>query len=219
MFVKDYMTRHPIMISPETGATEAQKILAENKVRHLPVVGDGKRLKGLITRQRLSLKPDALGSLSVWEISRYLATLAVKDVMLKAEHVQCIDADQTIERAAKTMAEHKIGCLPVLDEDNIVIGILTEVDVFGGLQDLLGLAAEGVRVTMRMPNREGEFAKLTSAIAAQGWGVMGIGSYPSPRREGFYNIVLKIPGVAEAEVKRVLSQVAGQEVLDVRSAV
>ena len=41
MLVKDCMTRHPILISPEAAATEAEKILAENRVRHLPVVGDG----------------------------------------------------------------------------------------------------------------------------------------------------------------------------------
>lgn len=53
MLVKNCMTRHPIMIAPEKLASEAQKIMAENNVRHLPVVGDGKRLLGLITRERL----------------------------------------------------------------------------------------------------------------------------------------------------------------------
>ena len=47
MLVKDFMTRHPIMVSPEMAAAEAQRLMTENDVRHLPVVGDGKILKGL----------------------------------------------------------------------------------------------------------------------------------------------------------------------------
>ena len=73
MLVKDYMTRHPIMISPTTPAAEAQKLMIENRVRHLPVVGDGKRLLGLVTRERLRIPPTDLGSLNVWEISRLLS--------------------------------------------------------------------------------------------------------------------------------------------------
>ena len=79
MFVKDYMTRHPIMIEPDTRVTEAQKLLGENNIRHLPVVGDGKRVLGLVTRGRLQIAPEKLGSLNVWEIARFLADLTAKD--------------------------------------------------------------------------------------------------------------------------------------------
>ena len=124
MFVKDYMTRHPIMIAPEMKAAEAQKIMSENKVRHLPVVGDGKRLVGLVTRQRLVLKPDAMASLNVWEITRFLSEMTVRQVMLPAKQVKTINPNNTFERAARILADHKISCLPVLDDDGTVVGIL-----------------------------------------------------------------------------------------------
>ncbi|GEM_PF-5409517 len=43
MLVKDYMTRHPLMAEPSLSIIEAQRYMWENHVRHLPVVGDGKR--------------------------------------------------------------------------------------------------------------------------------------------------------------------------------
>jgi acetoin utilization protein AcuB len=218
MLVKDCMTRHPIMIAPETLASEAQKIMSESKVRHLPVIGDGKRLLGLITRERLSLKPDVLGSLDVWEITRYLSNLTVEKVMLPEDQVVTIQPARTIERAARTMAEYKVGCLPVIDED-IVVGIVTEVDLMNAFQRMLGLPEEGIRVTVRMPHRSGEFAKLTTALGQQGWGVMGIGTFPTPREENSYDAVLKIPNVTVDEVKRVLSQIPDQEVVDIRDVV
>ena len=87
MFVKDYMTRHPIMIEPDKRVTEAQKMMGENNIRHLVVVGDGKRLLGLITREQLQIAPEKLGSLDVWEITRFLADLTVKNVMVKRDDV------------------------------------------------------------------------------------------------------------------------------------
>jgi acetoin utilization protein AcuB len=206
------------MISPTTKAAEAENVMNENKVRHLPVVGDGKRLEGLVTRQSLAIKPDMLSSLSVWEITRYLANMTVKQVMVRAGEVVTIGPDKTIERAARTMTEHKIGCLPVID-DGVVVGIITEIDLMNAFQIMLGLPASGVRVTVRMPNQNGEFAKLTAALSENHWGVMGIGSFPSPRTPDYYDVVLKIPGVETAEVEAAFNKIPGQEVVDIRASV
>ncbi len=219
MLVRDCMTRHPILISPNWSASEAERLMSENRIRHLPVVEDGKRLVGLITRQRLSMKPEMLGSLNVWEISRYLADLKVKQMMIKRKLIVTVDEDRSVERAASLMSENKIGCLPVVDDDDVVVGMLTEVDISRAFQEMLGLPVDGLRVTVRMPNRPGEFAKLTRVLADRGWGVMGIGSFPSRHKPGFYDAVLKIPDVTEEDVRAELSKVEDQEVVDVRSIV
>jgi acetoin utilization protein AcuB len=206
------------MITPTTLATEAQQIMSENNVRHLPVVGDGKKLLGLITRGRLALKPDLMGSLDVWEITRYISNLSVNKVMLPADKVYTVDPERTVERAARIMSEHKVGCLPVIEND-VVVGIISEVDLLRSYQEMLGLPADGVRVTMRMPDTEGQFAKITSVISKQGWGIMGIGSFPSPRREGYWDMVLKIADVSKEDVEKALSQVEGQQIVDIRDVV
>ncbi len=217
MLVKDSMKRHPILISPNMLASEAQQVMFENKIRHLPVTGEGKRLEGLITRQRLAMKPTDLGSLNVWEITRLLSNLKVRDIMIKKGQVITITGDKTIERAAKVMTENKIGCLPVVEDDHkTVMGILTETDLLLAFQAILGLPSSGVRVTMRMPDKTGEFNKLSTVLAENGWGVMGIGSFPSPRHPGYYDVVIKIPRLTVVEVEAVLSQVEGQEIADIR---
>lgn len=217
MLVKDCMKRHPILISPNMPVSEAQQIMFDNKIRHLPVTGEGKRLQGLITRERLAMKPTDLASLNVWEITRMLSNMKVKDIMVKKDQVITITDDKTIERAAKLMTENKIGCLPVVEEDHkTVVGILTETDLLLAFQAILGLPSSGVRVTMRMPDKIGEFNKLSTVMAQNGWGVMGIGSFPSPRHPGYYDVVIKIPRLTVDEVRQVLSQVEGQEIADIR---
>lgn len=215
MLVKDCMTRHPVMAPPTMPAAEAQHLMQENRIRHLPVVGDGKRLLGLVTNVSFALDPGSLGSLDVWEITRHLSRLTVSDVMTPADTIETIGPDRTIERAAHQMIAHKINCLPVM-EDGVVVGILTEVDLLNAFQLMLGLPSEGIRVTVRMPDRPGEFARLSHLLGEQKWCVMGIGTFPTARREGYYDAVVKIQGVTAEEARAVLAGLTGQEVIDIR---
>ena len=216
MLVKDCMMRHPAMISPDALATEAQQVMAENRIRHLPVVGDGKRLVGLLTNRRLALEPDKLGSLDVWEIGRYLYGLKVKKIMIPGKNVYTIKPTGTVERAARSLEEHEIGCLPVVDEDNVVVGLITETDLLRSYQEMLGLPVPGVRVTIRMPDQIGEFNKLMNIVGEHELCVMGVGTYPSPRKGGYYDAVFKISEATLSEVEALLGQVAGQEIIDIR---
>lgn len=218
MLINDCMTRHPVMVSPKTTATEAQQIMTDNQIRHLPVVMDGKRLVGLITRQRLALKADALSSLNVWEITRYLSGLTVQQVMVRQKDVITIDPDRTVERGASLMTSHRIGCLPVV-ENGVVVGIVTETDLLNSFQLMLGLPTEGVRVTVRIPDQPGEFVKMMSVLVEHKWCVMGIGAFPARRHPGLHDVVVKIPDVTMEEVQTALSQIPEHHIVDIRIVV
>mgnify|MGYP001086580604 CR=1 FL=1 len=215
MLVKDYMTKHPLMVQPTMPIIEAQRFMGENNIRHLPIVGKGKRLLGLATRQTLLVQPATLGSLNVWEITRFLSNLTIGDVMVKAEDVITIEKDATVEEAARIMVENKIGCLPVLEE-SIVVGIITEIDLLAQLMEMLATRVPGVRVTVRMPDQKGELAKLVSAISAQGWGILACGGSPAPKHPTKWDAVIKIRNVPQEEIVAALEKVEGQEIVDVR---
>lgn len=215
MLVKDYMTRHPLMAQPTMCIVEAQRYMGENNIRHLPIVGDGKRLLGLVTRQTLLVDPGRLGSLDVWDIARTLTELTVKDVMIKPENVITVDQTATLEDAAGIMVERKIGGLPVLEE-GIVIGIITDTDLLAHLTDLLGGHVPGVRVTFRAPGRKGVLADVTDAIAEQGWGIYASGYVVTPKQPGYWDYVFKVRQASKEELVAVLKQVEDVEILDVR---
>jgi acetoin utilization protein AcuB len=191
MFVKDYMTRHPILIEPNKRVVEAQKLMGENKIRHIPVVGDGKRLLGLVTPERLQIPPGKLHSLDVWEITRYLSNLTVEKVMLKGPDLRTIGPDATLEDAADLLHTSKIGGLPVIADD-VVVGVITETDLLG------------------------EFTRLSGAMAENGWGIMAMGSVRSPKVPDHWDIVMKVRGCSNTELMPVLESIEGQQVLDVR---
>ena len=222
MLVRDYMTRHPLLAEPTMSIVDAQRFMVEQNVHHLPVVGDGKRLLGLVTRQRLLVDPGRLASLDVWDITRYLSALTVSDVMIKARDVVTTAQDTTIEDAARVMVERKVGSLPVLEDGGpaypagVVVGMLTKTDMLAMLMEMMATRVPAVRVTVRMPDIRGELARLVAAIAAQGWGILALAGAPAPRDPTKWDAVVKIRYRTRDEVVAALSGVQGQEIVDVR---
>jgi tRNA(Ser,Leu) C12 N-acetylase TAN1 len=96
------------------------------------------------------------------------------------------------------------------------VGIISEVDLLLQLTDLLGGGVPGVRVTIRVPDRRGEFAKVTSAIASQGWGIYASGSVPAPKDPGYWDIVVKVRNAPKDELISVLEKIQDQKIIDVR---
>ena len=216
MLVKDYMTRHPIMIEPARRVVEAQRLMGENNIRHLPVVADGKRLLGLVTRQRLAIRPEQLGSMDVWELTSYLHDLTVSKVMIAGQELRTIGPNATIEEAADLMIAHKISGVPVVEDGNIVVGIITETDLLIELRNLLGAIDAGWRAVVRVPDRDGEFRKLIRVISNNGWGIMALGSVRSPKRPDHWDLIVKVRHCQRDELVHAISQIEDQELVDLR---
>lgn len=215
MLVKDYMTRHPIMIEPSRRVVEVQKLMATNNIRHLPVVGDGKRLIGLVTRQRLAIRPEQVGSLDPWELSQYLTDLTVSKVMISGPDLCTIGPDATLEEAADIMIANKISGVPVI-EDGIVVGIITETDLLIELRNLLGAIDPGLRAVVRVPDRNGEFRKLIRVIADNGWGIMALGSVRSPKQPDRWDLIVKVRHASRDALIQAINQIDGHELIDLR---
>jgi len=214
MLVKERMTLHPLTMEPTASITEANRYMRENNVRHLPIVDKRNRLAGLVTRETLlQAMPSSVTTLSIWEMNYALNKLKVRDVMVK--DVVTVEEDVSIEKAARIMAENKIGCLPVMRNHSLV-GIITDTDMLSILMELMGARQAGIRVTLQVPDAPGELAKVTAAIAQQGGDIAACGTYPAeePLKA---NITLKVKHVPQEELVASLRAPAGVEVLDVRA--
>jgi acetoin utilization protein AcuB len=102
-----------------------------------------------------------------------LSNLKVTELM--TADVTTVSPDAPLEEAARIMADHKIGGLPVI-EDGRLVGIITETDIFKVFLEMLGARDEGFRLTVEMPERKGEMARFTTAIARLGGNILALGS-------------------------------------------
>ena len=124
--VRNWMTPHPITITPQTTLPEAQRLMLDYRIRHLPVVNKDK-LVGMVTWRDINRAESSISSmLSTYEKSLMRARLTVREFM--STTLVTISPDVTIEEAAGLMIEHKISGLPVV-EDGKMVGQITETDI------------------------------------------------------------------------------------------
>ena len=104
----------------------ADDVMKQERIRHLPVLDRDGNLCGILSQRDLfrGMLLRALGYGSYLE-AKMLDTHAVKEAMI--EQVHTTTPDTPIKDAANLMIQHKIGCLPVLDNGKLV-GIVTEED-------------------------------------------------------------------------------------------
>jgi CBS domain-containing membrane protein len=125
--VGDIMTREVVTVREEENLKKVMEGLDRFGFRHLPVV-DGDKLVGLVTQRDLlmaqvsSLVPGTARDTmeSQLEENAFIASVMSRDI-------STVTPETPIAEAARTMRDHKYGCLPVVDGDELV-GIVTEAD-------------------------------------------------------------------------------------------
>ena len=175
MFVRERMSAEPVTISASASITEALRTLRQHQVRRLPVLDENGALIGIVSeKDLLYASPSPATSLSIYEMHDMLSRLQVTELMT-ADPVT-VTPDTLLEEAALIMADSKFGGLPVV-KDGELVGIITETDIFIVFLELLGARQKGLRVTLRIPERMGEMARITTAIARLGGNILALGSF------------------------------------------
>jgi CBS domain-containing membrane protein len=124
--VRDLMTVEVATVGRNDSLSIADRIMTLGRVRHMPVVDEHGKLCGMVSQRDLMFNAlaRALGYGSFAK-EKTLDSLRVESVMTTDVHT--IGPDAPLAKAATIMLDKKIGCLPVLDGDQLV-GILTEAD-------------------------------------------------------------------------------------------
>lgn len=143
MYIAAYMKKPPVTVRPETTIAEVKSLLATKHFRHLPVVGENGRLLGMVTDRDVR--------------SAYPSSVATgkqnKDEMLKVSQspvceimswdVVFLAPYATLDDALILLDRQKVGALPVVDANHIVIGIFSIRDLIGAYTNLFGLGERG----------------------------------------------------------------------------
>jgi len=184
MYVRDHMTIKPVMITKDVSVSDALDLMQKGKFHRLPVVDEDNRLIGLITE---GLVTEASGekttSLSIYELNYLLARTKVDDIMIR--NVVTVKDDVFVEEAAQIMIDNQINVLPVVDDFNKVIGIITEKDIFQTFVELLGLGKKGTKFVIKMDDKPGNLALVAKLFAEENANVEALGVYHNNGTEFF----------------------------------
>jgi CBS domain-containing protein len=121
---RDVMSGGTECIGEQDSVTDAAKLLADLDVGAVPICGEDDRLKGMITDRDIAVQVVAKGK----------DPSETKASELGGEEVVTIGADDSVDEALRTMKEHKVRRLPVIDDQQLV-GMVSIADLATNIDD------------------------------------------------------------------------------------
>ena len=213
MLISQVMTKNPIYIDPDSSLIEAQSLLEKEKIKYLPVLDNNNTLVGIITRDDLvKAGASTATTMDIYEISYPLSKLKVSEVMIKK--VITVDENETVEDAARIMAEKAIDSLPVM-KGALLVGIITDIDLFRLFLDIFGHRHKGVRVLISLDEKPGQISAISTAISERGGNIASFvsceGDDVAHRRS-----TIKVKGMDKEELEMILHKISGVTIEDIR---
>ena len=176
LVVRNTMTSPVVTIEPKATVRQALDLMRERDIRHLPVVSP-EGLVGLVTER--TVLPLIMPSM--------LEEITVAEAMI-AEPMT-IGPNDSLETAARIVYEHKVGCLPVV-EDGRVLGMLTVPDLLATFVEFLGLLTASVRLDVALAPRDEALEEVVSLARRHGARILSVGLTPDSKGRTVYSIRL-----------------------------
>jgi acetoin utilization protein AcuB len=158
--VKAFMSGDPVAIRADASALEALDLMLDRGIRHLPVIEGASHVIGVLSiddlraalpvsvSNRRALSPEERVVVREWQVG---------EIMTYAPAT--LKSGGSLQQAAETLADLRIGCLPIVDEAGCLEGMLTETDVLHALANSLWSEQVPAR-----RERESEFESLVEQL-------------------------------------------------------
>lgn len=188
MYVKNNMSKNIKCVEVDQKISEVVELMNQHDLHRIPVVKDLK-LVGLVTEGMISKNGASKAtSLSIYELNYLLSKTNVDAIMIK--DVITIHEDRFLEDAALLMFKHDIGCLPVVNHEREIVGILTNNDVLKAFIDMLGYRESGCRVCVEVKDELGTIGELSQIFVRNECNITHLGVYS--KHNGYADIIIRI---------------------------
>jgi acetoin utilization protein AcuB len=159
------MTCNVITGDQEAGILDAQELLAENNIRHLPIIDQNQQLIGIVTdRDIRSALPYRFYD-KLQDEREKISALKVKDIMTK--NPISISPTYTIQDALLLIQNSKVGALPVIDDDGHLKGIISVRDLLRAFINVLGIGEPGTLLCILVEEKVGQLKKIVDAVTEE----------------------------------------------------
>jgi acetoin utilization protein AcuB len=205
MLVKNWMSKEVITVDADDSMQNAIYILQEQNIKILPVMDDA-TLVGIISDRDLKkASPSDATTLDMHELLFLISKIKVRDLMKKPVYIA--KPDDTVEEAAALLLEKKISGLPVVDENNRLIGIITRSDIFRVLISLSGLGKKGIQFAIRIKDMPGIIKEVRELIHEYGGRTASILSSSDNAPEGYLNFYFRIYQIDRQKLPSLLDRI------------
>ena len=203
MMIVNWMSDKLISISPDQTVNRAMMLMEQNHIHRLPVI-IGNELVGIVSdRDIKGVGPSNARFLEVHELLNVLDRHQVKDIM--TERPCTVHINDTIEAAADLMLRHRVGGLPVVDDERRVRGMITQYDINRALVCFCGVARGGIQLGLKLPDRPESIKEAIDVIYAHGGKIANIlmsddPGITDPKIEGWIWAFMRVTNLNRPEI-------------------
>jgi acetoin utilization protein AcuB len=167
MFVGRSMAKKVATVDKECRLLDAQELMRQRRIRHLPVVDGQNTLIGIVTDRdiRSALPYDLAKGQGDDEERKKWAHLKVASVM--STDLLYIHPNHTLQDAILLIEQKKVGAFPVVDQDLKLVGILSVRDLLRAFINVLGIGEPGTLLCVLVEEKVGQLKKIVDIIAEE----------------------------------------------------
>lgn len=167
MFVSDRMSTDLITVGPDLTIFEAKKLMADKKIRHLPVVDDEGKLIGIVTdRDMRDAMPSTLLKKPDYEITLdKIGTHPISDIMTR--NPMTIYAYYTLQDTLLVIQKKKVGALPVIDEEGYLKGIMSTRDLLNAFVNVMNIDEPGTLFCIIVTEQPGQMKTIVDIVTEE----------------------------------------------------
>lgn len=173
MLVHEWMTKNVITVTADISMMKASRLMKEKRVGRLPVVDEKNHVVGMVSdRDIKDASPSKATTLDTHELYYLLSEMKVKDIMTR--NPVCVKKNDSVERTAILMTQGRFGGVPVVDDDNILCGIITDNDIFKLLISITGIKIGGIQLALDVPSGRNTLRPILDALRELEAGVVSV---------------------------------------------
>lgn len=186
MLVEHVMSTEVITLPPTATIAQALQTLEENKIRHIPIVDEEKRIVGIVSDRDIR---DATPS--IFDQNLENKTLQNKIETIMSSPVTTVHPMDFAADTAKIFYDKGFACVPVVSNEKLV-GIVTEKDMLYTLIQLTGTHVQSSQIDVKVPDRPGMLPEVMNLIGKRKVNIVSVLIYPYKDDPNFRVLVFRI---------------------------
>ena len=190
MLVMNWMSQPAITIEADDFAEDAVRLAKKHEIHMLPVMQNG-QLVGIVTDRDIKrASPSDVLSENRKEDGNLLSGIKVKKIM--TPDPVTVPYDHTLEETVEKFLVHKISGLPVVNQQQKVIGVITKSDLFQLILILTGYGKKGLQLGIEVQDRPGCLKEITDILRNYGGRISSIFSTHERADKGNRRLYIRV---------------------------
>ncbi|MFC2948672.1 acetoin utilization AcuB family protein [Virgibacillus sediminis] len=194
MLVEEIMKTEVISLPPTATIAEADRLLQQHKLRHLPIVNEQHAVIGIVSDRDVR---DATPSIFQLDTDRHELENEIQSIM--SHPVVTVHPLDLVEDIARIFYDEEFAALPVV-RNNKLVGIVTEKDMLYTLIQLTGTHVQSSHIELKVPHRPGILPEVTAIFGKRKTNIVSVLVYPFRDDPSYKILVFRIQTMNPAPV-------------------